>query len=65
MDSIDDFLTIANAASQIGVSRQRMHKLIELYEVKPFRVNDRLSMIKKHDVEKIKQERKKKNLPNN
>lgn len=57
MSDIDQFLTISDAAKKIGVSRQRMHKLIEKYSAKTKSINNRFKMIELCEVQRIRAER--------
>ena len=57
MSDIDQFLTIADAAKEVGVSRQRMHKLILKYSAKTKAINNRLKMIEICEVQRIRAER--------
>lgn len=51
--SVDDFITIAQAANKLKVTRQRMHQLIDEYSLKTREVNKRLKLIDKTELTKI------------
>jgi len=52
-----NILTISEAAAEIGVSRQRMHVLCDKYAAKIERVNPRLSLISRAELQKIRAKR--------
>ena len=54
MDTIlDDFLTVPEAAAEFGVTRQRMHQLIDYYKLEALYINARLRLIRKSELKKI------------
>lgn len=57
MASFTDCMTISDAAVQLGVSRQRMHKIIERHRAKTVDVNGRLKMIPTDELQRIRTER--------
>ncbi len=54
-----DWMTISEAASKLGVSRQRMHQIIQEQRLKTTAIHSRLTVISSDEVRKIKAERKK------
>lgn len=55
---MNHILTIAEAAERMNVSRQRMHKLIESYELQTQKIQGRLLVMDEDELKKIPKERK-------
>lgn len=51
--AIDQFLSIAQAAENFGVSRQRMHQLIETYGVEVETLTSRMKLVNKQELQRI------------
>lgn len=54
---VHDMLTIAEAAKQFNVTRQRLHALIRDYGVATVRVTPRLLLVPKSELKKIPKDR--------
>ena len=57
MQTFQGYLTIAEAAKELGVTRQRMHKIIEFHRAKTESLNPRLSLLPVRELDRIKRER--------
>lgn len=55
---MNHILTIAEAAERMNVSRQRMHKLIESYELQTQKIQGRLLVMDEDELKKIPKVRK-------
>lgn len=58
MPDTNELLTIAQAAKEMNVSRQRMHALIKTYGVEKFEPSPKLFMVLKSELDKIPKLRK-------
>ena len=47
------FYTIPNAATKLGVTRQRMHELIKTYEIKTVKIHNRARIVSEHELNAI------------
>ena len=56
-----DWLTMSEAARQLGVSRQRMHQIIVESNAKTLAINPRMTVIDRKTLEKIERKRKSEN----
>jgi len=50
---LNDYLTVPEAAKRYGVTRQRMHQLIEYYEAETIYLHRRMRLIHKTELKKI------------
>ncbi len=56
-----DWLTMSEAARQLGVSRQRMHQIIVESNAKTLAISPRMTVIDRKTLEKIERKRKSEN----
>jgi len=57
MNTTRDWYTMSEAAIQLGVSRQRMHQIVDEKKIKTIQITPRLSAISRKEVEKLKKNR--------
>ena len=53
MSTEDNFVTIAQAAAKLNVTRQRMHQLIDDYNLKTWELHKRCKLIDTSELRKI------------
>lgn len=55
--AVNNMLTVAEAAQEFGVTRQRMHILFRDYDVKTVRVNARCLLVTQQELRKVPKDR--------
>ena len=57
MKTIRDWYTMSEAAKELGVSRQRMHQIVEESKIQTMQIHKRLTVVSADQVAKLKKKR--------